>query len=952
MTRPIPSKQLFVRPLLVAICLACVILSVLSCSTNKDRHARRLLEGLPPEFVRHLVSSDSSSFALYARQMGFEALNGMNNHVFRRVHELSIQGKTNDARLLEGYADRIAQAFSTVYQDDSYLSEIAFLRDLPEKRREELWGSRWAYIAAPSDHLLSPEEALEKHTRYARIFASLGDSAWVAMANLHMSDAYERLGDYERQKQYLIAACSEFRKLGENKMACETLGRLGSQYEKWGQPDSMAICYEQALEIAYRGRMGYQAARILDFFGAYYGRLGRLDVKRRLLERAIDVARAYDPGCYEVRFIKETMKFHANLGCWDIVENLVTQVRGLERECEDLELGMAEIHILRTDVYEAQVRMASGDTARADEILRRVNRRLPELKLPASYRGEDDEYAYCRAQGLLSNGRPRDALEEARKKLSRPPTESLPLWSAQLSIVAAKAACALGESDVAQQALAEFDRFAVGEENELRTELSERDALLGMVALARGDTGRAAEAAANGLTKLRETAASIDASVGSYLWLTDADELRQLVHDVVAGDDIAGYGAEFYWRELYLLFGARERGTTGLGAAHARRGRTPTAASPSSETLVHGFQSLGRQALESLSRPDRVHTVYLVRDKEIWRWTATRSGVRKDVLSSSTEEVRRLVTSTRKAMSSYPDDPDAPADEGLRKNLRALARALLPPEILDTNSSPLESPSLLVTTDNFLGTIPFEAFDVGFREEYEPLLEHRDVAYVRHIRRDPTLKSRGRGLILVNGEPSAGFRGGPRRLRTLGGAEAEGETLAAYDSSAILLSGESATKQRLAQSWENAPYIYIAAHTVCDPPYLAMIVLGKPGDDPSPDAAVLDVTDIRAADLRRCGVVVLSGCSSGAPYVAAGGVAPSLGDAFLDAGAGAVVHTFWDVKDKDALRIGTSFVKGWKNAKMDEIHALAEARRAQLRGPKGIRHPSSWASYAITVSRL
>lgn len=938
--------------ILAAICLFCTVLAALSCSNRKSADTRRLLDGLSPELVHHLLSSDDSTLARFGRDMGFETLHGMNNQIGGRILDLWVQGRKEDVLVLEDYRLRLAGVFSSVYKTDFYLDDIAYLRDLPEGTRDEVMRTRHEYTALQLDRSLSPEAAIETHTRYARIFESLGDGSWAAMAKLNMSDAYERVGDRERHEKYLIAACSEFRRIGSNKMACEALGRLGSRYEKWGRPDSMEVCYEQAFKLAYGHRMGYQAARILEFYAGHYGRMGRLDVQRRLLDKAMAVARSYDPGCYEVRFLKEAMRFHASLGCWDVVESLVTQVRGLEPQCENLELVFGEIDLLRTDVFEAQVRMASGDTAKADEILRSVNRRLPALRLPDSYRGEDDQYSYYRAQGLLSNGRPGDALQEALKKLSQPPEESHPLWSARLSLVAAKAAYRMSEFDTALQAVGSFDRFAVGEETELHTELSDRDALLGMVALARSDTAGAIESAANGLKKLRASAMSIDASVGSYLWLTDSDLLRQLLHDVAAADELAGYGAEIYWRDLYELLGAAERGQRGSGEVPSARAPRTAAPALTGKTLLKEFRELGRRSLESVARIGAVHCVYLVHDNEIWRWTATRSGIRSDVLPAETKDLRTLVAGTRNMLSTYPENPDAPPEEPLREKLRRLARVLLPSEILDPPDASAGTPMFLVTTDNFLGTIPFEAFDVGLGTEYEPLLEQRDMAYVRHVSGAARLPSGASGVILVNPALSRKYRGGTRPLSALREADEEGKAVGALDPSATFLAGESATKTRLTEMWQKAPYVYIAAHTVTDLPYLAMIVLAAPSENPTPDAEVLDVSDIRAADLRACRVVVLSGCSSGSPYITSKGVAPSLGDAFLDAGAGAVVHTFWDVTDEDARRMGTSFIKGWKTANKGEIHALSEARRAELRGPTGIRHPCRWANYAITVSRL
>jgi hypothetical protein len=315
--------------------------------------------------------------------------------------------------------------------------------------------------------------------------------------------------------------------------------------------------------------------------------------------------------------------------------------------------------------------------------------------------------------------------------------------------------------------------------------------------------------------------------------------------------------------------------------------------------------------------------------------------------------MRRLVASTRKMMSAYPADPDAPIERGLHVNLRALADALLPAEVLDPNAA---SPTALffVTTDDFLGTIPFEAFDIGEGDAYEPLLAHRDVAYARHDRRDRPESAEGPGIILVHSEheDSTARRDPAHPLPELREAEEEAGTLARLDNSATLLTGESASRSELRALWENAPYIYIASHTANVTPYIAAIVLADPRANVIPAAAMLRVFHVREADLSRCRVVVLSGCSSGSPYLAGGGAAPTLADAFLDAGAEAVVHTFWEVKDEDARRTGTGFMTRWTEANTSAVHALAERRRGELRGPRGIRHPSSWASYAITVSRL
>jgi tetratricopeptide (TPR) repeat protein len=938
---------------LPAICFAVIAVAVGSCSSQGTGRARKLLDGLPSDLVEHLILHNDSTLARFGRETGFEALHSLSNQLDRRSLGLWASGRRDDGRVVDQYRERLARVFSTVFKDTSYSDDIAFVKSMPEDKREELLTARKRFVALEADRSLTPQETLEADARYLQIFSSLGDEGWTAMCKLALSTACERLGDIPQHRRFLVEACADFRSRGKSKMACETLGTLGAKYEAWGQPDSMQACYRNALRIAFRSRMGYQAARIYEFRAESYHRRGSLDMERRFLDLAMDVARQYDPGCYQVRSLRAAMKFNANLGCWDVVENHITQVRGLEHKCERLEMLFSEIELLRTDICEARVKMAYGDIAAADELFRKVNRRLQELNLPDSYRGEDDECSLYRAAGLLSNGRPRDAFEEARKKLSRPPEETLPVWQARLSLVAAKAAYETGDLREARDALDQFDRFAAADEIEYRAESAQRDALGGLVAIAAGDPAGAAESLARGLDRLRRSASLVDPSVGNYLWLAGSGDLRQLTHEVTARDEIAGYGAEFYWREIYELLGASERDRHEYEKGRGRTGAAELAVSPSGKTLVDEFRSVGRATLESVSRLDAVHSVYVIGDKNILRWTAAGGRVRRDVLASSPVDLRKLVASTRKMMSTYPADPDDPVEEELRTNLRALARELLPVEVLEPTASPSTAP-FLVTADDFLETIPFEAFDIGAGDAYEPLLARRDVAYARHDRLDTPRRADGPSVILGYSDAPTRRSDRAHPLPELREAEAEARTLAQLDGSAILLTGSSASRLHLRAAWENAPYIYIATHTASEIPYIAAIILAAseaPREIFSTDAT-LGVVHVRAANLSRCGVVVLSGCSSGSPYLAGGGAAPTLADAFLDAGAEAVVHTFWEVKDEDARRIGTGFMTRWRKANLTAVHALAETRRGELRGPRGIRHPSSWASYAITVSRF
>ena len=79
--------------------------------------------------------------------------------------------------------------------------------------------------------------------------------------------------------------------------------------------------------------------------------------------------------------------------------------------------------------------------------------------------------------------------------------------------------------------------------------------------------------------------------------------------------------------------------------------------------------------------------------------------------------------------------------------------------------------------------------------------------------------------------------------------------------------------------------------------------------------------------------------------------APALGDAFIDAGAGLAVQTFWDVRDDQAREMMTRFVVEWEegSTSLHVIRALNRTRRAAMSGPNGVRHPFNWAAYSVKV---
>src|SRR5262249_35914743 len=124
---------------------------------------------------------------------------------------------------------------------------------------------------------------------------------------------------------------------------------------------------------------------------------------------------------------------------------------------------------------------------------------------------------------------------------------------------------------------------------------------------------------------------------------------------------------------------------------------------------------------------------------------------------------------------------------------------------------------------------------------------------------------------------------------------AEAESTLTFWPTASVLTGRGATKTALLEDWRDAGVIEIAAHLVRlrEIPFYEYVPRAPSSGDGVRDqrADVLEITDIRRMDLSRCGLVVLATCASGVPFVAGRRVAPSMADAFVDAGAHAVLRT-------------------------------------------------------------
>jgi hypothetical protein len=428
-----------------------------------------------------------------------------------------------------------------------------------------------------------------------------------------------------------------------------------------------------------------------------------------------------------------------------------------------------------------------------------------------------------------------------------------------------------------------------------------------------------------------------DQSSEAYVVLNDGRELRDLAHASLSSARLEAYSLDLAWRLLY-------RGTPVVTGA----------ASPGDDWTA--FVEKGGQSAAALASWARttggVHVLFLVEDGALERWTRTRAGLEHVTIDAPLDSLEQLVRRVRHGLSAEPADPDQPLDLRLRDDLLRLSHALLPLDGLRALAGPRPTP-LLFTTEGFLDGFPFQALSLD-PERYVPLLTAFDVAALRFPSPGSHRPLRDEGLVVADPALPVQLRRRFPELGDLQDGSVEASRVAGLLPASVVLTGAAATKNAVVSRWERASFLHFASHLVRDPedPYLTFIPLAS-GGSLLPHAPRLEIADVRRADLSGCRLVVLSSCASGSPIALSPSyAAPSLADAFADAGAASVVHTYWRVRDEWASRFTTEFMDACVRQDVSAVVALSRTSRRAMNGPRGIRHPFTWAGYGVLLSEI
>jgi hypothetical protein len=883
---------------------------------------------------------DDSARIKQGREMGIVSLSSYLNIVYLKLLDLPPDRYEHDAPMLFDYLFKLTRIASTEYGCEYLLDDLEYIQSLPDSIRLEIFSLRKKEIDTHWDKDLEGGEKIAELEEIGQRLEMLGDQSYPPISKMHISGVYAQLGDKAGSIAMLREAIHGFEEHDHKIMLCQSLGVLGSYYEDIGQIDSMIICYERALDISNSIRHPIQAGRIMTFYAAYYMHEGRLGLGHELLYEAMERCREYKGGALEARYICRAMGFYADLECWDLVSDLLNRADVLQRlysDKSDLYYYRTDLYSRRIDEIRARFAMARGELEKAESIYKRIATEPVGEFHPV----DQIRIYYFWAKGLVDNERLQRAAVICGQGREFAKRSNFKDWEARMTLLEARLEYMNGNMREAESKLQRFYILASDFEVSLYKEILLGYDLLGRVKLASGDVEGAYEQLISGLDELLLYITTRDASAHSYLLFARFEVFKDLFHDLVAYSPSLGYGVELYWKRFYR----------GIGAAS--KGETADFGFSSNEDVISDVKELSERNLTRITEQGSTHCVFSIHNSEIWRWTASAGRIEREKIDIGVEELHEMVRETLELMLVPSGDGYSRPPIELTEKLRVLAEVLLPERLLRPSDESASGP-LYISADGFIGLVPFEAYNIGEKGEYVPLLEHYDVVYLRHT---DVASPRGgcqSGVIVVNTEPVSTVRNKRIFAEHLPDIIGEGDAMAEADINATKLMGKEANKPNLLALWEEASYIYLATHIFRDSevPYLVHIPLAEPEKEVDISMKYLDATDIHAADLSRCRLVVLSGCSSGAPYCESAASGPALGDIFLDSGVRAVIHTNWNVEDEPSKELMASFIRAWCDHGMSPAASLCRVRRDAMRDDEGIRHPFTWASYSIKVGFL
>jgi len=275
---------------------------------------------------------------------------------------------------------------------------------------------------------------------------------------------------------------------------------------------------------------------------------------------------------------------------------------------------------------------------------------------------------------------------------------------------------------------------------------------------------------------------------------------------------------------------------------------------------------------------------------------------------------------------------------------RRLAK-LLPTELVGSS----DARRLIILPDGYLHYLPFAALPQAAEG---PLVgESHEIVYLPSLAALGALRERPRShghddriTPTVVADPVLTCTG----LQPLVFARRESNLIKKTDPSARLLLGTDASKASiLGGSLANAPVIHFACHGILTPDRYehSALILSSRDEQGRLCDYFLNVTDIETLSLSAS-LVVLSACETGLGEPIRGAGLVGLPQAFLRAGAQAVVVSLWNVDDEATMVLMQHFYHHLVELRQGPSEALQAAQSA-LRATDKWSAPYYWAGFRL-----
>ena len=715
------------------------------------------------------------------------------------------------------------------------------------------------------------------------------------------------------------------------------LGQLGVAYAAIGEPQRALALLDTALVKARENEMPQEEASNLQLLAEQYRDAGDLTRALEYLARAQTLNESLGLDDDRATALRDAAEIYLALGQTAVARKNATDALTIHRKSESALEQLVDLLVLAT-IAERQ-----RQPTRVDSLLNAARDAAQRL----GTRDAVDRVALTSAEIADRSGTPRDVL--ATLAAWRTDLSGTPQTEARALALRARAFRRLGILDsatvVGEQAIRAVERVrgryafaalrtAYAWQNadvyaDLVTVLLRQGRVNDAFAVADAARGRALlehlTEARNAATRLAGAARDF---VVSEVQLRQIDELvKQLRSNsaqpverspVTVESDLAAQVASArtdYEALLERAAATDQRGAILLGATRVRADAVRSALA-ANEVLVEYFVS-----------PDR-----------ILAFAVTTDSVRPIQLPVDAELLASRVRLARELLGNRTSAPGA-----ANLVLGSLYASLIAP--LQRTGALARANRLIVVPHGTLAYLPFAALRNANTGKF--LVEDFAITYAPSA----ASFSAERATRAVGASPN----GAPVALAPfpteLPATVAEAARAAKSSGAGVVLEASQASERALRRALETSPLVHIASHAELNVqnPMFSHVGLAAGTVRDREDDGRLEVHELLGMKIRSQ-LVFLSGCETGvgaawSTSFRRGEDFATLAQAFLYAGAGSVVATFWRIEDGAAAEFAGRFYDALRDR--SAVDALAEAQRSMIRDRR-FASPFAWAGYAVT----